>query len=61
MKVFKYELRQRVVIVESGETGMVVARSDSTSSIDQYLVRYKNATGIAVEQWWSVDALEPAI
>lgn len=61
MKVFKFELRDRVVITVSDEVGEVIARSDSLRASDQYLVRYKDATGKAVEQWWDADALEPAL
>lgn len=55
---FKFALRQVVKISETGETGTVHARSESTSGEPQYLVRYKAADGRATEQWWSENALE---
>lgn len=57
-KFFRFALRQVVKISETGETGTVHARSESTSSEPQYLVRYKAADGRATEQWWSENALE---
>ena len=45
-------------ISEPGETGTVHARSESTSSEPQYVVRYKAADGRATEQWRSENAPE---
>lgn len=58
MSNFAFELRQVVQISETEETGTVHARSESTYSEPQYLVRYKAADGRATEQWWSENALQ---
>lgn len=55
---FKFDLNARVRIVESGEAGTVIGRADYTHSEDSYLVRYKAGDGRAVENWWTVGALE---
>lgn len=56
---FIFGLRQEVQIRESGECGAVRARSESVTSMHQYLVRYQGADGRATEQWWDQDALDP--
>lgn len=58
MNAFLFSLHQVVTITETGETGTVHARSESTTSEPQYLVRYKAADGRATEAWWSQNALE---
>lgn len=57
MAGFKFELNLPVQIFASGETGVVIGRAEYASFGDNYLVRYVNANGIAVEQWWAEDAL----
>ena len=57
MNPFSFDLNQVVSIKESGETWTVVARSESVVAEPQYLVRYKNGQGVAVEAWWSQSAL----
>lgn len=57
MRNLLFELAQVVEIDESKETGTVIARSESTVAEPQYLVRYKNGHGVAVEAWWSQSAL----
>lgn len=59
-KVFAFALNTQVCITCSGEQGTVIARSESVRSNDQYLLRYQNAEGRAVEEWWSEDAIEEA-
>jgi hypothetical protein len=57
----KFELKQVVKIIDSGESGTVIGRAEySTTPTPNYLVRYKAADGRAVEAWWSEDALEAA-
>lgn len=58
IKTFAYELGDTVRITCSGETGVITSRMQSLRSNDQYLLRYQNAEGRAVEEWWSEDALE---
>lgn len=60
-KVFAFELNTQVCITCSGEQGTVIARSESVRSNDQYLLRYQNAEGRAVEEWWSEDAIEEIV
>lgn len=57
---FAFALEDHVKIKCSGEHGLVISRSDSISSEEQYLVRYRAADGRAVEAWWSGNALEKA-
>ena len=53
----KFPLSQIVTIFCSGETGVVIARSEYTASEPQYLVRYQTALGNACEAWWPESAL----
>jgi len=55
---FKFELKQVVVIEESGESGTVQGRGEYVASENQYFVRYKAADGRATEQWWPESALQ---
>lgn len=54
---FHFELGDTVVIDASGEKGEVIGRAEYIASSNQYYVRYKNAQGVAVEQWWAEEAL----
>lgn len=60
MSPFLFSLNQVVKLAESGETGKVIARSESLTSEPQYLIRYKNADGRLTEVWWSQSVLEAA-
>lgn len=53
----KFELKQKVTIAISGETGEVVGRAQYIAHENTYLVRYKSADGRAVESWWDESAL----
>lgn len=57
-KSFKFNLRQQVQIIVSGESGSVRARSDGVDRPHQYLVEYKNSQGMATEAWWTEDQLQ---
>jgi hypothetical protein len=57
MNSFKFELKDRVRIVESGEEGTVLGRADYVSAETNYYIRYKAADGRAVEAWWGESAL----
>lgn len=55
----KFELKQIVKITESGEAGTVIGRAEYWSTpTPSYLLRYADNRGVAVEQWWTEDALE---
>jgi hypothetical protein len=54
----KYSLNQIVKLVESNETGKVIARAEYLEMCFQYLIRYKSADGRLVEAWWSEPAIE---
>lgn len=56
-KEFAYELDQKVAITASGEVGTVIGRADYSSDEDRYFVEYKNAQGVAVQQWWGESSL----
>lgn len=58
MAEFKFDLKEKVEITASGETGLVIGRADYTDSHNQYQIRYKAADGRAVENWWAEAALE---
>ena len=53
----QFELKQKVTIVTSGETGEIIGRGDYTHSEATYLIRYKSSDGRAVENWWNESAL----
>jgi hypothetical protein len=57
---FKYSLRQVVKLVESGESGTVVGRSESLAAANDYLIRYKAADGRQQQVWWTEEAIEAA-
>lgn len=54
----KFNLGTFVTIKVSEESGEVIGRAEYVSrSEPQYLVRYKDGTGCAVERWWDESAL----
>lgn len=55
---FSFTLGQRVVITVSGEEGEVIARAEYLQSENNYLLRYKDAQGMAREEWWREGALQ---
>ena len=55
--MFRFELKQIVTILESQETGRIVARSEWLHAEPSYYVRYADARGVAVENWWTESAL----
>lgn len=58
MDGFSFPLAHEVTLVESGEMGVVTGRGQYMRSENTYLVRYKNAQGVQVEQWWGESALK---
>lgn len=54
---FRFNLNEPVELAISGETGLVVGRSEYSFSENSYMIRYKSADGRAVESWWSESAL----
>ena len=60
MDSFSFALNDQVVIVASGEAGVVIGRAEYTTAEPSYQLRYRTAEGRAVEQWWSQDALARA-
>ena len=58
---FQFNLGDTVVIRgdSNDEPGKVIGRAEYTNASNNYLLRYANGQGIAVEQWWSEDALNP--
>lgn len=57
MPKFHFELREPVRIICSGEVGEVIGRAEYSTGERSYLLRYKQANGIACEAWWSESAL----
>lgn len=60
MHSLKFELNQRVKLVESGEVGTVVGRAEYVTSEPSYFVRYKAADGRQVQTWWGESAIHTA-
>jgi hypothetical protein len=58
--MFKFEMKQVVKMVESEETGTVIARAEYAACENQYRVRYKAADGRQVENWWDESAIAAA-
>jgi hypothetical protein len=57
MSNFKFELGSKVTIICSGESGEIIARSESLAVKNQYYVRYQAADGRGVQQWWDEAAI----
>ena len=58
--MFVFELGQPIKISISGEQGTVIGRAHYTYCNPQYQIRYRSASGPAVEEWWCGEALEAA-
>lgn len=54
---FYYDLYADLVLAQSGEVGFVIGRAQFLHCEDKYLLRYENASGVLVEQWWGQSAL----
>lgn len=54
---FVFALGDSVMIDASGETGRVIGRAQHDYAADSYLIRYRDASGRATEQWWTSSAL----
>lgn len=55
---FKFGLGERVALVESDESGEVIAYAQYLYNERQYLVRYCAGDGRQVEAWWAESALK---
>lgn len=55
----KFEIKQIVQLVESGETGTIIAAAQYLNAEDQFLIRYRAGDGRQVEQWWVASAMQP--
>ncbi len=55
---YRFSLGEKVSVMGGAESGIVVGRSEHVNASHQYLVRYVDGTGCAVERWWSDDAIE---
>lgn len=57
---FEYRIHDVVLISVSGERGEVIGRAELESGTGaiEYLVRYENGNGCAVEKWWDENAIE---
>ncbi|MCH4539120.1 hypothetical protein [Ochrobactrum sp. A-1] len=60
MNTLVFNLRDRVKLAESGETGEIIGRSQYTTDEPRYLIRYKAGDGRQVESWWGESALRAA-
>ena len=59
-KIPAINLGDRVRIVCSSETGIVVGHSEYIDAEDAYWIRYVDATGRAALAWWGKSAILPA-
>jgi len=59
MNDFKFDIGVRAKITESGESGQIIARTESMSYSNRYQLRYAQS-GKCVEEWWDENALEVA-
>lgn len=57
MRKFKFDIGQQVMIAISGESGEVIGRAEYADSENSYFLRYKDAQGMAREEWWREGAL----
>ena len=57
MTTFNYSLGDYLVIKCSQECGEVIGRAEYSLSENQYLLRYQEYNGGAVERWWVEEAL----
>lgn len=57
---FEFAINDPVVIIVSGEKGIVIGRAEYYVGENCYLLRYCANDGRAVEQWWSQSAIYPA-
>jgi len=53
-----FALQQPVMMAESKERGTVIGVAFYADRPPYYLVRYKDATGRQVEDWWAESALK---
>jgi hypothetical protein len=56
-KPFRFDLGDTATIKVSGEQGEVIGRAQYTDLPNYYQLRYKNAAGVASEQWWEDSTL----
>lgn len=58
-KTWKFNLGDRVALMDSGEEGTIIGRSEfSNGGLDNYFVRYVASGGGQTEAWWTGDALD---
>ena len=55
----KFNFGDALTITSSGEHGEVFGRAEYKFGEPSYFLRYVNAHGVAVEQWWNESALTP--
>jgi hypothetical protein len=54
---FEFALGQPAKIKVSREVGIVISRAERLACENQYLLRYQDSSGKAVEHWWGAEAL----
>jgi len=54
----KFELEERVSMVESGESGMVIGTAEFMFSEEQYQIRYCNGQACQIEAWFAESGLK---
>ena len=58
MKKFKFDIGEKVELIESGEQGTVTGRAEYDNTENSYLVRYKAADGRQQQCWWEESAIK---
>lgn len=59
--MFKFNLGDRVRIIESGESGTIQQRADALDCANQYQVAYRGADGVARIDWFFESRLIPFV
>jgi len=58
MSTFKYDMKAKVKLIHSEESGEVIGRAEHVNGEDQYYLVYKAADGRQVTAWWDERHIE---
>lgn len=60
MNKFKFDLKAKVKLAHSDETGEIIGRAEFSGCINQYRVVYKAGDGRQSVDWWDETLIEAA-
>jgi hypothetical protein len=60
MSKFNFDLKEKVKLVHSDESGEVIGRAEHTTCENQYRVVYKASDGRQVTDWWEESLIAKA-